>query len=713
MKDTPREDSEARTWHPPPKWLELLSLILFLSPFLFMVLYSLPPGWIDILIGSALGMSFLLFVVAFFVKDNHSFAIFPTAALILTLFRMALYIASLRAVIWKGMAGASPGVVISAFSAPEAAAGLLPGLMALALLIFIELFIIARLKDKLPLIEEYMKSFLPPGKPNPPPDFWLTEEERRQKYREVDFAGALDGTARFITFDAWLTVLLTAAALPLGFHIGRTAGFAPDAALLKIVSLCAGTGQAALYSALFVGLAWASVFTRAPYGKDEENGNNRNISIAVYALAVMLCLSGVIMLLVKGSFPWFPFFTTSGALVLMGRLYPLNPFVTLKELAGIPANLRRKKDLREPEKPLPPLSLELGKGNQAWFRRDTFMKCLEPYARELETELGSTMPPVSFSEGRFGEKEYIIAVTDGRKQTFAREFWEVLPGRLLATGRDCDLAGLEGIEACEPLYCRPALWIEESAREKAESQGCIVMDPHAVIAQHLAGLIRKSFSFLLTLKEVEARLKRLRREKYPVGDLIPRRLTREKLHSILQDLLRERLPIGDLKAVLAAIKGAASEGHDLPELTEALRAELAGQLCLKRSDSDGALKVITLASELEKKLLLASTDFAGEKKDELFQGVSMGIKLVYLEWLSAGAAPLLLVSPPVRSLVRKITAQPPADPPLFCCVNPMRLTIAAKKADPWCPDLTVISSSDVPRDVKLSVIADMNIEDPS
>ncbi len=104
MKDSPGEDSYAGAWQLPPELPGLLSVLLFMSPFVLMVVFPLPPSWIDVLTVLAMGASFLLFVIAFVVRDNLSFAIFPAAALALTLFRLSLYAASLRAVVWKGMA---------------------------------------------------------------------------------------------------------------------------------------------------------------------------------------------------------------------------------------------------------------------------------------------------------------------------------------------------------------------------------------------------------------------------------------------------------------------------------------------------------------------------------------------------------------------------------------------------------------------------------
>ncbi len=160
-------------------------------------------------------------------NGNLSFAVFPTIGVMLTLFRIGLYVASLRAVVWKGMAGSSAGTIISAFSAPLATAGLAHGLTALLLFVLIELFIIARVKDKHLLIEEYLEDLIPPGKPNPPPDFWLTGEQQQCKYAEADFAGTLDFLAGLIATEAYLAVLLTSLALPLGLHVGLTEGMAP------------------------------------------------------------------------------------------------------------------------------------------------------------------------------------------------------------------------------------------------------------------------------------------------------------------------------------------------------------------------------------------------------------------------------------------------------------------------------------------------------
>jgi flagellar biosynthesis protein FlhA len=688
-----------------------LSLLLLSALPLFSIFCPFPSWVIDTLLMLSVGVSFVLFAIAFSVKDNLHFAAFPTLALLFTLFRILVFIACFRIILWTGMAGESPGLVISAFSGFLSKTGLVQCCTVTALLFMIELFIIARVKDKMLLMEKY---YFPPasGSPSKINRMKLSiEEEEREKhyYQEANYISALSFTGRVMALDAWLTVLITALAIPIGLSIGKAHGFQPEEALIRITCLCAGICHVILYQALLLALACATVLTRDPYYWSAVGRRPGRASFLLYILAVIFTLIGGIVLLNKGPFMWFPFFIVAGAFVLSARLYPLNPLNTFNDFSGISSLLCRHKRSAEAEEPIPLLSLELGCRHGTWFDRDIFMNCLKPFADDLENDLGYTVPPVTFTEGSFRAGEYIISVTDGRKELI-RELWEVVPGHLLAVGPEESIDSIEGTRTHEPAYCLPALWIDESAHRKAEASGFTILEPHAVIARHMAGLIRKVFHWLLTPMEVKARVKALqKKDKASISPFIPKRLSCNDLHIILQDLLKEGLPIGSLAEIIEIMKRNSSCARSGLDCSETARAGLAKMVCLDRIKRDGSLKILTLDRELEKKLLLASTDFAGTMSEELFQAVAVEIKALFLHCLASGIDPLMVVSPPIRSLVRTITAPPPTSPPLFCPVNPVRLTIAAKLADASCPELIIISSADVPKDAPLRVIADLDL----
>jgi flagellar biosynthesis protein FlhA len=67
---------------------------------------------------------------------------------------------------------------------------------------------------------------------------------------------------------------------------------------------------------------------------------------------------------------------------------------------------------------------------------------------------------------------------------------DLMPHHYLAMNAGLATETIDGIEAREPAFGLPALWINGNKRDRAELYGYTVVDPASVLATHLTELIK-------------------------------------------------------------------------------------------------------------------------------------------------------------------------------------------------------------------------------
>lgn len=92
-----------------------------------------------------------------------------------------------------------------------------------------------------------------------------------------------------------------------------------------------------------------------------------------------------------------------------------------------------------------------------------------------------------------------------------------------------------GIETTEPAFGLPAIWIDETMKERAEISGYTVVDPPSVVATHLTEVIKRHAHELIGRQETKALVENVK-DAYP---------------ALIEELIPSILSIGDLQKVLA------------------------------------------------------------------------------------------------------------------------------------------------------------------
>jgi flagellar biosynthesis protein FlhA len=175
----------------------------------------------------------------------------------------------------------------------------------------------------------------------------------------------------------------------------------------------------------------------------------------------------------------------------------------------------------------------------------------------------------------------------------------VMTDRLLAIAPPGGAPGVQGIEALDPTFGLPAVWIEAGQKEQAQLSGYTVVDPASVIVTHLTEMIRRQSSELVGRQQTQEMLDALSATQPKlVSEIVPEIVTLGGVQKVVQSLLRESVPVRDLPTILEALADYAPKTKDPELLTELVRERLAAQISAELAPA-GKLGVLVLSPDIE------------------------------------------------------------------------------------------------------------------
>lgn len=570
--------SAARTLENIP-WRDLSVPLGVLGIVLFMIT-PIPAFLLDLLISANITLSVILLLVSIYIARPVDFSVFPTALLLMTLFRLALNISSSRLILLHGNSGtAAAGGVIEAFGNFVVGGNYIIGLVIFLVLIAIQYVVInhgavrisevtARFTlDALPGKQMSIDSDLNAG--------LIDEAEARQRRKqlsaEAEFFGAMDGASRFTQRDAVASIIITIINILAGFLIGVFQhGMELRRAIETYTILTIGDGLVTVIPALMISVCGALIITRA--GSENRLGND--FEKQIFSVAEPLLLAGGVL----------------GAMALFPGL-PTVPFLALGLGTGtIGWRLRQKAlpDIQkaEAEAPVPqrenletllrvePLSVEVGLGLVRLVEggvNSPLLRRIAGIRRQLATDLGYLVPAVRVTDNlNLKAREYTI----GLKGVEIGRF-ELPSGMDMAipTSRDCPK--LDGVSTREPAFGIAAFWIPTGQSEEARNSGYTVVDGVSVLGTHLAETIREYAHELYSRQDAKRLLDRVAEENpRVVEDLVPKLLPLATVQRVLQNLLRERVSIRDAVSILESLGEAAGVTRNPVLLTEYVRQSI-------------------------------------------------------------------------------------------------------------------------------------------
>ncbi|MCL4294705.1 MAG: flagellar biosynthesis protein FlhA [Anaerolineae bacterium] len=631
-----------------------------------MMVIPVPPLMLDILLAFNIGLAVTIVLVSLYIQEPLDFSVFPSLLLILTLYRLGLNISSTRLILLEAHAGN----VISAFGNFVVGGNYTVGVVVFIILMIIQFIVITNGAGRVAEVSARFTLDAMPGKQmSIDADLnagLLTEDEARKRRKaiqhEADFYGAMDGASKFVKGDAIAGIAIVLVNILGGFVIGI---LQKDMSLLQALQtytlLTVGDGLVSQIPALLISTATGIIVTRT--AADESMGSDVIRQLIGKPRALMIAAGLMLGFALMPGLPKIPF-------IAMGVVAGVAAFFLQKEKQAGQAQIEAEE--KAPVSPaaletetvtdllqIDTLEVEIGYGliplveggpGTGLLNRITMIR------RQIALELGFILPKIRIRDNlQLPPNTYTIKL---RGEEIARG--NLMPNHFLAMATGLVTEELAGIPTTEPAFGLPALWIDATRKERAETLGYTVVDPASVIATHLTEIIKSHAFEILTRQDVRNLLDNLKKD-YPalVEDVVPGLLSLSGVQEVLKNLLRERISIRDLVTILETISGLAQSVKDPDLLSEATRRVIARTISNQYRSADGAIHVITLSPRVERML--------GEAMDDPSRGIILHLEprlaqqlleatAKQMEEMAAkGYIPTVLCSAAVRLAFKRLT----------------------------------------------------------
>ena len=645
-------------------WMMVVGLVGILA----VAMAPLPPAVFDLLIGCSLFLSALVFLVAFYVEKASEFSSFPSLLLFVTLFRLSLNIASTRLILTGDDAHAA-GAVIQAFGEFVIGGNFVVGAVVFLILVIVNFVVITKGAERISEVSARFTLDSMPGKQMAiDADLgagMITEKEARTRrlavQRDADFHGSMDGASKFVRGDAVAGLLVLAINVVGGIIIGvaqKKMSLGHAAETYTVLSI--GDGLVAQIPALLVSTGAALLTTRSD---DAELG--RALGGQLFSRKKPLMVTAALLVII-GLLPGMPHILFIG-LGIVAALAASKVKEGAKSADGEavaaagakagdvtrPADERAQRGEIEAALPVELLTLEVGLdllGTVDAARGGELLTRIASLRKQLALELGVIVPPLHIRDDlRMRPGAYRVLLSG---VTLAEA--EVHVHRVLAidpTGSA--LSHLPGEATTEPTFGLPAKWLLQSDRARAEAAGCTVVDAPAVIATHLADLLRRNAQELLGRREAQELLDIAGKHSGKViEELIPHLMSMGGVMQVLRNLLKEGVSIRDLRSILEALADNAHLSKNPDELTEYVRQRLARRLTRSQLSSDGALRPLVLDPRAEA-LFRDGTGRSARALTRLTEDIATKARDLAMR----DEPPLLVVAPDLRRAVAGIAAR--------------------------------------------------------
>jgi flagellar biosynthesis protein FlhA len=584
------------------------------------------PAVLDLLLAVSIAISLLILLIIVYVKEPEEFSGFPTLLLAVTLYRLALNVASTRLILVNG----SAGKIIEAFGNFMVGGNYVVGAVVFLILVVINFMVITKGAGRIAEVAARFTLDAMPGKQmaiDAELNAGMIEEavatRRRAKIqKEADFYGAMDGASKFVRGDAIAGILITLINVIGGIVIGVVQkGMPVEEALKRFSLLSIGDGLVAQVPALVVSLAAGILVTRA--SEESDLGSYLSKQLTFYPRAVAIAAGMMAVFAVIPGMPSFPFTVLAVGLGFMA--WKLRKAEILREElkaleftaaadtkladAGAenekPASDAKPKGVSEEFKKIMEVDVvcvELGVALLGLADKKTGGDLLDRVTgvrRNFARDLGMVIPPIAIRDNLDLENSEYRFMLRGREVARGK----VLLKHWLAMNVSNSPVNLRGVATTEPVFGIKATWVDDEEKRTAEIHGFTVVDPSSVLITHLAETIKRSSYLILSRQDVQTLLDTLK-ETSPVlvTDVIPEQLTVGAVQRVLQNLLREGISIRNLVPIMETLGDIAAVTKNPDELSEYVRRRLGTYFVAEYESQPGVVKAITLEPRFEQQL---------------------------------------------------------------------------------------------------------------
>lgn len=627
-----------------------LTVVAFIVAILAIIIIPLPSLILDFMLSISMALAILIILIGLYIKKPTDFSAFPTLLLIVTLYRLALNVATTRMILSEGYKGPEAvSDIITAFGEFVVGGNYVIGIIIFCILVLVNLLVVTNGSTRVTEVRARFVLDALPGKQmaiDADMNAGLINEQEAKKRRdtlaqEADFYGSMDGASKFVKGDAIAGIIITIVNIIGGFLIGvfqYDMSIAQSASTFTILTI--GDGLVGQIPALIISTATGIIITRTTQGENEAFAkdlvtqliNNQKI---VTILGVILFCGALI--------PGFPHTSLLfislvflGIAYLMGEGEKKSIFNFLKQFFKQETNTEVEKTPSDFSSHTPPpkpqkSSEEIEKEEEIIINDVLKVEVLELYLgyqlikladvkqngdllerirgirKKIASDFGFLVPKIRIKDNlQLSPTQYEfllkgVKIGEG----------SVMPDHFLAMDTGYVGTPIEGIPTKEPAFGMDALWIDAKDKEEAIIQGYTIIDPSTVISTHISELIKQYAPEFITKDEVKKLLNRLN-ESYPTIIEEANKIPTGTIRQTLQELLKEKIPIKDMLTILETITDIASATqNNVTIIVEQVRSKLARTITNLFKSDDGKLKLLIFSNETEHALITKIKEQAG------------------------------------------------------------------------------------------------------
>ncbi len=571
-----------------------------------------PAFVLDVLISANITVSVIVMLVSMYIARPVEFNVFPTALLLLTLFRLALNISSSRAILLHGSSGtAAAGEVIEAFGSFVVGGNYVIGVVIFLVLIAIQYVVINHGAVRISEVTARFTLDAMPGKQmsiDSDLNAGLVDENearrrRREISKEAEFYGAMDGASRFTQRDAVASIIITLINIAAGFLIGVFQhGMGLRRALETYTVLTIGDGLVTVIPALMISVSGGLVVTRA----SSDSRLALDIRRQVFGQAQPLLLASGVLLALSAfpGLPKLPFWILAAVVGALGWRVRGKGMAEEKAAEAQPKAPPREN--LESVLKVEPLAIEVGLGLVKLVegaQNSVLLRRISAIRSQLASELGYILPPVRIADNlSLRAREYVVLVKGIEVSRF--ELRQGCDLAIQAGGEPSKTAlAIEGMPTRDPAFGIPALWVRSEQVDTARAAGYTVVDATNIVGTHLIEIARRHAHELFSRQDAKRFLDRVAEDNPKlVEDLVPKLLPLATVQKVLQNLLRERVSIRDAVTILEAISEAGVMTRNPILLTEYVRQALGRSIVSPYLGPDGELQAFFVDPQIEQSL---------------------------------------------------------------------------------------------------------------
>ena len=657
---------------------------------ILLILFSpLPPVLLDLLIIVNFALALTILLLTFYVEKPVAFSTFPSLLLVATLFRLALNVAATRLI----LTDAHAGDVIGSIGAFAVQGSFIIGLVVFFILVIVQYIVVTSGAQRVSEVAaRFVLDSVPGQQMSIDADLNMglidqNEAKRRRKEleKEASFYGAMDGASKFVKGDAIAGVIILLINIFAGWIIGvAQMGMDWMTALQTFSLLTIGDGIVSQVPALIISVATGIIVTRS--------SSDRQLSLEV---VTQLTSVPKIPLIVMGSL---------SVLLLMPGMpkWPIGLIAIIALTAWLTARRRKQEDLvgaaldqpedetRQPAEArgVTPIEVLLGGDlSRSWQSlKPVLSDRIAGLRAQQEKATGFAFPAVIFQDGgHLPPNDYEIALYGSRHAKGV-----IFPELTLAIRASTTVRALPGIEARDPAFNLPGVWIENDQRDLAQDLDYTLIDPITVVMTHLGEVLRREAPLLLTRADVVSMLEGVRsRQPGLVEELIPAVMTVSDIQRVLQNLLAEEVSIRHIDLIAEALIDTGRISKDHAELTELVRQRLSHSICNGLRGAQSELAVLSLNPRVEAQIAESIRRSDGRSpmviEPKLAEGLIRGLLQQAEAMMQQSLSPVLLCGPEIRRHLRAFISRS-------------------------VPKLSVISVSEVPTTVDLRSFSVVSVD---